>query len=332
MSFDFTRRSLRPESPDPDSTGPVRLSPDGTTLAYAALEGDEVELRIAPAAGGRGKRIFLAEGLRPVDHAFSPDGRRLAFLLARPVRGGASTEIAWARTDAEGEEGRMPGLAHAWLPGESNLLVADVAGKSLDEVALPGRRTRLAPLRDVGDPQWPPSLAVSSDGMRIAFTSRSVRRKISEIWVLDRRSGGRPELLAEVPGASVRIYPFWSEDGASLGLFTVHLERNKTALIYLEELEGEGDVVYESPLVDLPEPPVFSPSGRHVFFFRTLRPAHPYTKTGPPALVALSLDTKQTVALSTPGELEGRLRFLDDRTLAVEGAGEVTLIRFTEAP
>ena len=136
-------------------------------------------------------------------------------------------------------------------------------------------------------------------------------------------------MLTEIPGAGARVAPFWSPDGDSLAFMMVHLEEDMSAIVLVEKLEGEGEVVYESPLLDLPEAPLWL--GREVVFFRALHPEHEYTAAGPLVLALLQLDGGAHEALTQPGDLEGRLRLIDARTIAIDAVGAAYRVRLTRA-
>ncbi|MGD8898258.1 MAG: hypothetical protein PVJ73_19675, partial [Acidobacteriota bacterium] len=100
------------------------LSPDGTSLAFAQLHGEEVHLFTVPAEGGEPKLLTDEPAIEP---AFSPDGRYVAsvardpeesrrigrMVKLTPTAGGASTLVA--RT----EEG-MP-VSPFWSPDGRNI-------------------------------------------------------------------------------------------------------------------------------------------------------------------------------------------------------------------
>jgi hypothetical protein len=129
----------------------------------------------------------------------------------------------------------------------------------------------------------------------------------------------------------VHILPFWSPKGATLGLFCVHEEQEKTALIVVPRLEGEGVVLYESSLLDPPETPAFAPSGRHIAFFRAEKPPSEDAQ-GSSRLVLLDVRRETFRALSEDDELAGTPHFLDERTLAVDGGSAAHMLVFDEAP
>lgn len=180
----------------------------------------------------------------------------------------------------------------------------------LPEPALPPALERIVRERDDRDPHFPPHVA---HGRRTAFTCRSVARNVTEVWVDD-------AMLTEIPGSAVHPCPFWSPDGGTLGLHVVHLEQEKSAILIVPGLKGGGEILYESDLVDLPEPGAWSPSGRSIAFLRTKSPKHEFTKTGDAQLVLLDTETGELWPLADPGEVTGRPRFLDDRRLSVGAA------------
>ena len=75
-------RQLAPQEADQEGGA---WSPDGAWFAYASNRNGTVDLRIVPADGGE-PRVLVSPELGVVSHPqWSPDGRRLSFLLASPT-------------------------------------------------------------------------------------------------------------------------------------------------------------------------------------------------------------------------------------------------------
>jgi len=249
---------------------------------------------------------------------------------------GGNPTIGWASlAEGGGEVRRVLGASCAWTPGSKAIIVADPARRGIFRQALDGDVERvLGELHDDMDPGFPSRIAVSPDGTRIAYTAGRVADDVSEVWIAarDGDTGAiTSELLTEVPGASVHVLPFWSPKGASLGLFCVHEEQDKSAIIVLPKLEGEGEVLYESSLLDPAVTPAWTPSGRYIAFFRREKPGDEQSD-GPSRLVLLDTRRETFLSLAEPDELEGTPSFHDERTLAIDGGRAAHLFIFDEAP
>ena len=66
----------------------LALSPDGSLLVYAALEGRELGLWIMPAQGGKSMPLAITHPGHNEGASWSPDGKKIAFNSARPAGGG----------------------------------------------------------------------------------------------------------------------------------------------------------------------------------------------------------------------------------------------------
>ncbi len=306
----FERRDFKPS----DDAQRVRLAPDGERLAYTRLTGVHLHEKL----------VVPARGWQPEEIRWSPDGKHIAYHVAGGPPPGGARAIAWA--SAMGEAGRVDGIAYTWDPSGASFTFVNVARLMVGRVALSdGKPQRLTKINDDGDPHFPPRLAVSPDGARLAFTSRNVRENVTQVWVLE---AAGPKLLTKVPGADAHVLPFWAPTGDTLALFVVHLGHEKTALILVTG--GENEVVYQNPLLDGVVMPAWSPSGRSIAFQRTLRASHAFTKSGAAQLSLFDGATRTVTPLCEPGETPGEPRFLDERRLAVDGGASATLLTFAE--
>jgi Tol biopolymer transport system component len=66
----------------------LALSPDGSLLVYAALEGRYLGLWIMPAEGGKSIPLAVTQPGHNEAASWSPDGKKIAFNSARPAGGG----------------------------------------------------------------------------------------------------------------------------------------------------------------------------------------------------------------------------------------------------
>jgi hypothetical protein len=326
------RRVLPPPIPGSASVSRVCLAAGGSRLAFLCPEGDSAGIYVGDSLDpSSARRIVDNVELGVEDLAWGPDGEHLAYRLSPPL--GGRPWVGWASA-AAGELGRVEGSAFAWTPRGKALIVADPGRKMISRIAVPsGKGIDLSPFEDDMDPGFPPQIAISSDGRRIAFTVGRDGEDVSEVWVIERKGTDvSATLFTEVPGASVHIFPFWSKKAVTLALYMVHYEQQKSAIIAVRKLEGEGVVLYESGCLDPPVSPVWSPSGQSILFFRADERALGEDESGPPRLVLLDSRRESFVALTEPNEMRGKLSFLDDRTLAVDGGAAAHVLSFAEPP
>ena len=101
----------------------------------------------------------------------------------------------------------------------------------------------------------------------------------------------------------------------------VHLSEEMSAIVTVEGLEGDGEIAYESILLDAPTEPVWL-SKRHVLLLRAPRAKNRHANTGPTALSVVALDGSAVTELAEPGALQGRLRRgATEGTAFVDGPG-----------
>ena len=187
---DVQRRvDLAEDSSWPQTQGdpaPMLLSPDGTHVAVGDADTASPEVAVVDLASGDVQRHPVPPGSRVIPLAWSPDGRRLAY-LGTAVTGSpfwdaqVDGDVGLLELDS-GQAAALPGAsgvqAVAFAPDGSELAVqrSDAAGGGLDVVPLEGgvgRTLTLAAGHHLdGAAAWSPDgalLATSSSGEGIAF-------------------------------------------------------------------------------------------------------------------------------------------------------------------
>ncbi|MBI4951194.1 MAG: PD40 domain-containing protein [Myxococcales bacterium] len=344
----------------PDLAGEVdlvRLSQDGARIAFVLEGGADPGIYAGPVAGPY-QRIVAAEGRPVADLALSSSGAHLAYRIPAPEPGGGD-RVGWALATAPGERGSLAGSALAWSPTRERLFVGDGYWHRLTRVE-PTRREAHALAAFVHTPHagFAPRIAPSPDGSRVAFTTYNTARDTVYVHSCGRRGqpldgalptpaperapdGGADEdagtQLTWIPGASVHVYPLWSPRGGTLALFLVHVEQQKSGLVVVRDLAGDGEIFYEHDAIDGALAPAWSPSGRRFAFYRhetrspdaTHRAAAGALVDGragarchqpeAQALTLLDLGTRTLSRLALPGEALGELRFRGEDELVVDG-------------
>ncbi len=320
-SHRYQHRLLTAPVPSEARVRLCRLAPSGQRFAFVREDGGDGQtgIWVGDLSNALSARLLVPfKPNRVEDLVISPDGSQVAYRVA-PLLGARGT-VGWASLDSPGEIRRVDGTGFGWTPGGKAILVADPYRKALLRYALDEAQPReLGPFEDDADPSFPAQIAVSPDGAHIAYTAGRDGEEISEVWIVKRDKGAVVvSMLTEIPGASVHVLPFWSAKGATLGLFCVHEEQERTALIVIPRLEGEGHVLYESSLMDPPRTPTFTPGARYIALFRREKRGDE-DQEGPSRLVLLDVKRETFVAMSEPDEVRGTPHFLADRMLAVDG-------------
>ncbi len=250
----------------------ARISPDGRRVAYCSDDG--VATRLWVSAGGPPACVARLGDAVVHELAWSPSGDHLAYVTGRDPAFGTERYVGWAAAGGSEELGRVPGLSFCWGVAKPSLAVADVRQRALCHVDVAtGTSKVLAELLDDGHLAHPPHIAIPSDGRHIAFCTRSSYRDLSEVWLVRRSKaegqshGLASELLTQIPGAGVQVRLLWSPKGKSLGMFIAHPTIAQTALIVLQGLQGDGEVLHHHDALDPAICPAWSPDGRWIALF-----------------------------------------------------------------
>jgi dipeptidyl aminopeptidase/acylaminoacyl peptidase len=224
--------------------GGVKLSPDGTGVAYTVsetkMEKDKewksvTQVWVVPLSGGKSRQYTRGEKSATAPE-WSPDGRLLGFLSDREKEGERQVWMmmadggeAWAVTTHKGgvsgfkfsPDGKVLLLSAADQPSKDE----EEKKKVKDDTLVIDRDIRMTHLWrfdidkkaekrltdgtfTVSDPQWSP------DGTRVSYTTRPTPKaddgSLSDLWVLNIASGEKKKLVSEAGSSdSAR----WSPDG-----------------------------------------------------------------------------------------------------------------------
>ncbi len=308
-------------------SGPIgpticRISPDLKRVAFWAPDALVPGLYLAAVSAEKiddssSEPIFLPDHQHLSDLAWSPDGRSLAFALTSGPPPG-EVRIGILRV-ADQVLTILPGMSFAWAGG-SSLLIADPHGQRLyfrdiDQAA----DYDVGPLDVDGDPHFPPVISISPDVRRFALVTRKVLDHCTRVH-LGQHDGQAWEIhpLSDLPGTSIRIFPFWSADSVACALYIIDLEQHHTVIIGIPHHEGPGDILYTSDTVDAAIAPAAYPGGRLIAMIR----AHPRPDAkllNENRLVMFDPAEHAVAPLTPDNTILGQLRFLDEQTLLVEG-------------
>jgi Tol biopolymer transport system component/predicted Ser/Thr protein kinase len=237
------------------------FSPDGERIAYTRLgsEAKLSELRVVPTLGGQAVRVMD----NALDAAWSPDGKRLAFIWRRPgepdilaVSAADGTDVsAILKCDAALPFFRTP----SWSPNGKSLAVGRSSGGSASElwlVPLAGS----PPRRLSNDPPgvFSNKPVFTPDGRGVVHSSN--RAGATNLWILP-LDGGQPVRLTSGPG------PDSTPSIARDGLIAFVNARSRSSLIVHNLASGQGrEILAHSSYMWAP---AFSPSGLELAFSRT---------------------------------------------------------------
>ncbi len=309
-----------PPAPHAGDIAQVRLSPDGTRLAFACTVDGYGGIFVAKVGSEFAEMLVPCEGWTPAEIRWSPSGRQIAYRISRkPV--GFDESVAWCSSNAPGERGRVRAMCFAWA-GDDALFVGDPDELELCKVdTATGQRAKLAHFGLHRSPTYWPRISPSPDGNFVVFTTRDEFEDTTRVWCIERQNGEmETRLITWIPGAEVHVHPFWTPKGKTLGLYMVHDERETTGLIALRDVEGDGQVLYENDLIDASVTPAWSQHTNHIALFRADEP------DGDPALALLDCQSGETHRVPLTEPIQGELRFDSSGQLVVEGGAAVHLL------
>jgi Tol biopolymer transport system component/CubicO group peptidase (beta-lactamase class C family) len=212
-------------------------------------------------ADGSGQRRLTRNAARDNAPAWSPGGRKIAFVSRRD----GNSEIYVMNADGSGRRNltrnAAPDLLPAWSPdGRKIAFVRERGGGTGDVYVMSAdgsgqRRLTRNAARDAA-PAWSPA------GRKIAFVSR--RDGNSEIYVMNADGSGRRNLTRN---AFRDAAPAWSPDGRRIAFAS---RSHGNFELYVMNADGSGlrSLKTRDPAGDLA--PVWSPDGRRIAFERRL--------------------------------------------------------------
>jgi dipeptidyl aminopeptidase/acylaminoacyl peptidase len=206
-SWDGARQMQLTNTPESESS--PRWSPDGKWLSFLSSRegGDGAQLWIFDRLGGEAARVSdVAGGID--DYAWSPDSRRLVFVISDPdsakAKSNTKKPVVIDRLHFKSDPGGYVLASH------DHLALFDLETHKLEPLT--------SGAYDETDPAWSP------DGARIAFVSKRVagdadRSENDDIFVMDAKPGAEIRRLTTYDGEDDgRIA--WSPDGQRIAYLT----------------------------------------------------------------------------------------------------------------
>jgi dipeptidyl aminopeptidase/acylaminoacyl peptidase len=255
------------------SVSDVRLSPDGATTAFVVGSIDQKQNRrysaiwTVPTDGAREPSALTSSVQSSTSPRWSPDGRSIAFLSARPVPGEAAGETpknqVWVLPLSGGEARRVTHLPNAvmsfeWSPDGARFLCISQSGQS-DTVKSPSdvRHYRHARYK-FNDTGW--------------FDD-----KRSHVWVVDAASGSAQQVTSGTDWNDTDAQ--WSPDGRKIAFVSdrtgEELEEGRNKDIWVIDAAG-GPLTKISQSLEPDISPRWSPDGKTIAFLNAPeRRAHP---------------------------------------------------------
>jgi Tol biopolymer transport system component len=307
---------VRPSFATEGSLHEVRLSPDGTQVAFVVRDAPEAGIYAGPVGSDVFTKLVGYGSFATTEIAWSGDGQYIAFHVTGEAIG-YQDQVGLVASGDRGEIIRYDGQGFAWAHKGAVLYVLDGARMALMRYDVAkGTAREMGEFAHHYDERFRPRVVPSADGSKIAFTSRNALEDTTRVFIVAREGGdvvSRP--LTWIPGADVHVHPFWSPKGVSLGLYMVHEALETTGLVLVKKLQGDGEIYYQREGLDDPTPPAWAPDGKSILF-RTDE-----------ALSRLDLADKSVHRLALNEEAPGGLRFVAPDQLALEGGDAVRMMR-----
>jgi TolB protein len=256
---------------DTTATDETAASGDLSLIAYAARDSDGRQQIFVVKPDGTAKRPLTQDGKRNYSPAWSPDGKRLAWVSDRSgspqtwVMDADGTNLVQLTTEGEN-------VAPTWSnDGKTLAFASKRQGRSeIWVMAADGSHQRPLTATDAGISDTYP--AWSPDGRRIAFSS--TRSGNLAIWVMNADGGHMTQLTNRYGDAYPDSdLPVWSPDGAKIAFWSGQAgKRDGNIWIINEDGTNPRHLTGMSPGLRCDEP-AWSPDGEQIAF-TTLKDGH----------------------------------------------------------
>ncbi len=227
------------------TTAPAAVPGQNGKVAFTSERDGNREIYIMNADGTEQTNLTNTPGVDEYRPAWSPDGRRIAFVRSNSV---------WVmKSDGSDQVEVTAGDSPAWSPDGSRIVFANTAGQDADIYT--ARLDGSGEVKVTDDPGFDGFPVWSPDGTRIAFDSD--RGGNRDIWIAG-ADGSNPTDLT--PESGTQVFPSWSPDGSRIAL-----QYGAPFEVYVMNADG-SDLEAVGPNPGFDGEPAWSPDGAQIAF------------------------------------------------------------------
>jgi len=247
---------LETDAGEGDQEFSASVSPDGTQLVFARVNGANASIQVMPRTGGKSKKI-VTEKEPYVLPSWAPDGRRIVYgkdsggIWMVDLHSGKRREVLPLENSTAPVIAKDGRILYDKSSHQTDLYIQDLAGKEQKRLTFN--------TKDNFDAQ------ISPDGSQIAYMSS--RTGNGEIFLIDRATGNERQLTDR---EAEEFGPSWSPDGRQIAFAS---NQDGPYRLWIATVDGGAlRMVGDNEIVD--ENPMWSSDGKSIAIVSRDGPKH----------------------------------------------------------